>query len=179
MLNIYHIEKFNYVNGNGCRYVLWLQGCNLKCKECWNKETWSFKHNILKSVNEVFNEIKKIKDKIDGVTFTGGEPMLQSQELTILAQKIKSINLSLQIFTGFELEELNRQQKELLKYTDILIAGRFDKTKENNNQKVYCFNETWVFNNSNVEIDILNDGTIKLSGYPTDNLIKEIKNANL
>ena len=179
MLNIYHIEKFNYVNGNGCRYVLWLQGCNLGCKGCWNKETWSFEENILKSVDEVFEKIKEIKDKIDGVTFTGGEPMLQAKELIKLAKKIKKINLSIQIFTGFELEELNNEQKELLKYTDVLVAGRFDETKENNNQKVYCFNEEWIFNNSDVEIDILDDGTIKLTGYPTNNLIKEIKNARI
>ncbi|WP_456480401.1 4Fe-4S single cluster domain-containing protein [Nautilia sp.] len=179
MLNIYHIEKYNYVNGNGCRYVLWLQGCNLGCIGCWNKETWSFKKNILRSVDEVFEEIKEIKDKIDGVTFTGGEPMLQAKELIKLAKKIKKINLGLQIFTGFETDELNETQKELLKYTDVLVSGRFDETKENNNQKVYCFNEEWIFNNSDVEIDISDDGTIKLTGYPKNNLIKEIKNAKI
>lgn len=174
MLNIYHIEKFNYVNGNGCRYVVWSQGCNLGCKECWNKDTWSFETNILKSVDEVFMEIKQIKDKINGVTFTGGEPMLQAKELVLLAQKIKKLNLNLHIFTGFEINELDENQKKLLKYSDVLVAGRFDKTKKNNNQKVYCFNEDWIFNNSDVQIDILDDGIIKLTGYPTNDLIKEL-----
>ena len=179
MLNIYHIEKFNYVNGNGCRYVLWLQGCNLGCKGCWNKETWSFEKNILKSVNDIFRDIERIKDKIDGVTFTGGEPMLQTKELILLAKKIKKLNLSLQIFTGFEIDELDKTQKELLKYTDILVAGRFDESKENNNQKVYLLNyEQWIFNNSDIEIDILDD-EIKLTGYPSDEFIKGVSNAGI
>jgi len=179
MLNIYHIEKYNYVNGNGCRYVIWLQGCDLACEGCWNKDTWSFKKNILKNVNEVFNEIIEIKDEIDGVTFTGGEPMLQAKELVLLAKQIKNLGLSLQIFTGFEFYELKNFQKELLEYTDILITGRFDKSKKNNNQKVYFLNdEKWIFNNSDVEIDILED-EIKITGYPDNDFIKGIENARI
>ena len=142
MLNIYHIETSNHVNGHGNRFVLWLQGCDLGCQGCWNKETWSFEKNILKSVEEVFSEIRKSKN-LDGVTFSGGEPFLQAGELSKLAKKIKTYtNLSLQIFTGFELDELRDQnQKELLEYTDVLVAGRFDSTKKNNNQKVYILNK--------------------------------------
>lgn len=179
MLNIYHIEKSNYVNGHGNRFVLWLQGCDLGCQGCWNKETWSFEKNILKSIEEVFNEIQKSKN-LDGVTFSGGEPFLQAGELSKLAKKIKNYtNLSLQIFTGFELHELRDQnQKELLKYTDILVAGRFDSTKKNNNQKVYILNSNvpiWDFNNSDVEIEIDDNNHIKITGYPTSYLINELK----
>jgi len=179
MLNIYHIEKSNYVNGHGNRFVLWLQGCDLGCQGCWNKETWSFEKNILKSIEEVFNEIQKSKN-LDGVTFSGGEPFLQAGELSKLAKKIKTYtNLSLQIFTGFELHALRDQnQKELLEYTDILVAGRFDSTKKNNNQKVYILNSNvliWDFNNSDVEIEIDDNNHIKITGYPTSYLINELK----
>ena len=179
MLNIYHIETSNHVNGHGNRFVLWLQGCDLGCQGCWNKETWSFEKNILKSVEEVFSEIRKSKN-LDGVTFSGGEPFLQAGELSKLAKKIKTYtNLSLQIFTGFELDELRDQnQRELLEYTDILVAGRFDSTKRNNNQKVYILNShvpIWDFNNSDVEIEIDDDNHIKITGYPTSQLINELK----
>lgn len=182
MLNIYNIEKSNYVNGNGCRYVLWLQGCNLGCKKCWNKQTWSFKDNILKDINEVFDEINSLNN-IDGITFSGGEPFLQSDELSKLARLIKdNTNLDIQIFTGFKKSELIKEsQKELLKYTDILISGRFDDSKDNNNQVLYVLNEDaniWKFNNSDVQIDIDEDSNIKLTGYPTNNLINEIKGNN-
>lgn len=180
MLNIYNIEKSNYVNGNGCRYVIWLQGCNLSCPSCWNKQTWNFKEKLIKSVDEVFFEILDLKDKIEGVTFSGGEPFLQAKELSILAKKIKKeTNLSIQIFTGFEKNELIKEDHlNLLKYTDILISGRFDENIKNNNQTLYLLNnltDIWEFNNTDVEIDIDDDLNIKITGYPTNELIKEIK----
>jgi len=66
----------------------------------------------------------------------------------------------------------------LLKYTDILVAGRFDNTKKNNNQKVYILNNNvpiWDFNNSDVEIEIDDNNHIKITGYPTSHLINELK----
>jgi len=183
MLNIYNIETTNYVNGNGCRYVLWVQGCDLSCKGCWNQPTWSFKDNILKSVDEVFEKIDSLKSKIDGVTFTGGEPFLQADELSKLAKLIKEkTSLDIQVFSGYEKNELfEDEQKNLLKYIDILVAGRYDNTKYNNNQKVHILNndvDIWKFNNENVQIEIDENLDIKITGYPIDGLINEIKGDN-
>lgn len=183
MLNIHNIETSNYVNGNGCRYVLWLQGCDLACTGCWNNETWSFDKKILKTVEEVFKEIISLEESIDGVTFSGGEPFLQSEELSKLAKRIKeNTNLDIQIFSGFNIEELqNTSQKALLACTDILVSGRYDNNKPNNNQSVYILNkeiDPWQFNNSDVQIDIDEDGNIKMTGYPTNKLINEIKREN-
>jgi anaerobic ribonucleoside-triphosphate reductase activating protein len=179
MLNIHHVETSNLVNGDGIRYVLWFQGCNLGCEGCWNKDTWSFKENILKSVDDVFNEIISLKD-LKGVTFTGGEPFLQAEELSQLAEKIKlETDLTIQIFTGFELEELSsKEQKRVLEFTDILVSGRFDATKENNNQKTTILNpnvDIWKFNNSDIQIDISENGDFQITGYPTDNFIEKLK----
>lgn len=183
MLNIYNIETSNYVNGNGCRYVLWLQGCDLGCIGCWNTETWSFEKKILKTVYEVFEEILNLKDTIDGITFTGGEPFLQSDELSKLAQLLKeNTNLNIQIFSGFDISELqSNSQKALLDYTDILVSGRYDKNKPNNNQCIYVLNkdiDPWQFNNSDVQMDIDENGNIKMTGYPTNKLINTIKREN-
>jgi len=180
VLNINNIETQNYVNGNGCRYVLWVQGCDLNCTGCWNQHTWSFEDKVLKSADDIFKQIESLKDIIDGVTFTGGEPFLQSFELSKLAKLIKeNTTLDIQIFSGFTKNELIKdEQKELLKYTDILVAGRYDTTKENNNQIVYILNDDidiWKFNNSDVEIDIDEESNIKITGYPTNSLINEIK----
>ena len=168
------------MNGNGCRYVLWLQGCNLGCIGCWNQQTWSFEDKIVKSSNEIFKQIKSLEDKLDGVTFSGGEPFLQSLELSKLAKLIKeNTDLDLQIFSGFDMGELIKDEHiELLKYTDILVAGYYDNTKYNNNQTIYVLNEkvdAWQFNNSDVEIEIDENSNIKITGYPTNKLINEIK----
>lgn len=183
MLNIHNIETSNYVNGDGCRYVLWLQGCNLACVGCWNTETWSFEEKTLKTVDEIFEEIVNLKDGIEGITFTGGEPFLQSEELSKLAQLVKeNTNLNIQIFSGFAIEELqSNSQKYLLNNTDILVSGRYDKNKLNNNQSLYILNENidpWQFNNSDVQIDIDENGNIKITGYPPSKLINELKREN-
>ncbi len=177
MLNVSHVEKNNYVNGNGCRYVIWVQGCNFKCEGCWNKHTWDSNIKNLRDVQEIFNDIVKL-DNIDGVTFTGGEPLLQADELLVLATLIKEkTNLSIHIFTGFELiEERTDMQNNLIKMADTVVFGRYNKTLPNNNQTVINYtSDRWNYNNSDVEIDINDDLELLFTGYPKDSLIKTIK----
>lgn len=177
LINIWKTQPKNYVNGVGCRFVVWVQGCHLACQDCWNKHTWSFDKKNLIFADDMFKKISSI-DGLQGVTFTGGEPFIQAKSLVKLAKRIKTeTNLTLHIFTGFELAELNKTyQKELLSLTDTIVAGRFDKTKNNNGQKVYRFcDEHWQFNNTDVEIGIDNTGNITLTGYPTDKLINDIR----
>ncbi|OWV19677.1 hypothetical protein B7990_00425 [Fibrobacter sp. UWB4] len=179
MINVNHIEAGSYVNGTGKRFVLWVQGCGFHCKGCGNPDTWSFDENKYYSVQELLSMI--IKDSsLDGVTFSGGEPFLQAEELSKLAAAIKEhTKLTIHIFTGFELEEIKQpKQIKLLNLVDTLVYGRFDKTKPNNNQKVWHNpqgNDSWKFNNTDVEIDIDNDGDININGFPTEELINDIK----
>lgn len=173
MLNVYNIAKSNYVNGNGNRYVIWLQGCNLGCKHCWNKQTWSFNENRIISINEIFQDIQNQKN-LDGLTFTGGEPLLQFEGVFNLAKIIKSeTNLSVQIFSGLTYKEIKYSQKsQILKYADVLVLNRFEPSKVNNGQEVVLLNkENWVFDNTSVEAEIDENGIIHLTGYPTDALI--------
>lgn len=183
MLNIHHIEPSNYVNGVGGRYVIWVQGCSLGCVDCWNKQTWSTKEKILMSVDEIFQDISKQKG-IQGVTFSGGEPFSQAEELCKLAELIKQrTDLSLHIFTGFELQELKSySQKRMAELADTIVYGRFDKSKDNNNQKVIQQldgHDRWVFNNSDIEVDISKDGSLTVTGYPSTYFISKIKEANI
>ncbi|MBA5249883.1 MAG: radical SAM protein [Gammaproteobacteria bacterium] len=177
LINIWTTQEKNYVNGYGCRFVLWVQGCHLVCDGCWNEHTWDFDKKNLVSIDDMFIKITSV-DGLDGVTFTGGEPFIQAKSLVKLAQRIKTeLNLSIQIFTGFELHELNKKyQKELLSLVDVLVAGRFDSSKPDNNQKVYQLSdEQWQFNNSDVEIEVGRGGGIILTGYPKERFIESIK----
>jgi len=183
MLNIHHIEPSNYVNGVGNRYVIWVQGCSLGCVDCWNKQTWSAKHKTLMSVDEIFQDISRQQD-VYGVTFSGGEPFSQAEDLSKLAELIKQeTNLTLHIFTGFELKELKSvSQKRLTELADTIVYGRFDKSKENNNQKVrqrLSGQDHWVFNNSDIEVDISKDGSLTITGYPSSNFVSQTKDVNL
>lgn len=178
MININHIETGNYVNGYGKRFVLWVQGCSLSCSECWNKDTWDFSPNMLYSVQDIFEQISS-QPGLDGVTFSGGEPFHQAEDLAELATLIRQkLKISVHVFTGFELEELNASaQKNLLDCVDLLVYGRFNSKKANNNQKLWVrpgLDWSWTFNNSDIEVDILESGDVQVTGYPNDLILKTL-----
>ena len=116
------------VNGPGRRFVIWFQGCPLRCRGCFNPEFQEECGGVLLETDTLIETIFSIKDKIEGVTFTGGEPMAQAEELVNLASAVKSIGLTLVCFTGYEIEEILEGKiggKELLEFIDILIDGRY------------------------------------------------------
>ena len=176
-INIWQTQSHNYVNGHGCRFVIWVQGCHLACPECWSKHTWSFYKQRWLEVDKVFDEIVDTKN-IEGVTFSGGEPFVQAKSLYYLAKRIKDeLGLNLQIFTGYELTELtNKYQTLLLELADVIVSGRFDNSKFNNNQKVHNLqNIKWNFNNTDVEVEVDNKGNVVITGYPTNQLVNDIR----
>ena len=132
-LNIAGIVNDSITDGPGLRYTLFLQGCPHHCDGCHNPQTWNTGINRLININEVLEQIKS-NPLLQGVTFSGGEPMLQAQNLIPLAQEIKKLNLNIAIYTGYTFEQLlkinNCYQIELLKIADILIDGKFEKDKK-------------------------------------------------
>lgn len=172
-LNISALHDKNYVNGPGCRFVVWVQGCHLGCPECWNKHTWSFAPKNMMTAESLFARIART-DGLNGVTFTGGEPFLQPRALAWLARRIKEeLRLTVQIFTGFALSELKgRYQLALLSLADIVVAGRYNPAMPNNGQRVHELSgEMWEFNNTDAEVEIAPDGGIMLTGYPPDEFV--------
>lgn len=77
--NIHSIETFGTVDGPGIRYVIFFQGCPLRCQYCHNPDTWQLKPAKMKSVDEILKDYASyaayLKD--GGITCTGGEPLLQ------------------------------------------------------------------------------------------------------
>lgn len=93
--NIHSIETFGTVDGPGIRFVIFMQGCALRCKYCHNRDTWDTQTNTLMTVDELSQKILNYKDYIEfsngGVTVTGGEPLLQVKFLLQLFKKLKSL----------------------------------------------------------------------------------------
>ena len=77
---IHSFESFGTVDGPGIRYVVFMQGCPLKCKYCHNRDTWDFSGGMEYSVDEIVSKIVRCKSYIEasngGVTISGGEPLL-------------------------------------------------------------------------------------------------------
>ena len=89
---VHSFESFGTVDGPGIRFVLFLQGCHLKCKYCHNRDTWSIHSGEYKTLDEIFDKIMRCKNYIyprGGVTISGGEPLLQPQFIIELFKKLK------------------------------------------------------------------------------------------
>ena len=78
---IHSIESFGSVDGPGIRYVLFLQGCPLKCLYCHNPDTWAFDDGKIVTAGEIVDDIATYRNFIEkgGVTISGGEPLLQQE----------------------------------------------------------------------------------------------------
>lgn len=121
---VHSIETFGTVDGPGIRFVLFLQGCNLSCKYCHNKDTCSFQAGSIKSLDELLEKILKFKTYFKtsngGVTVSGGEPLLQVAFVINLFKKLKESNIHTTLDTSGNLP-LEDKIKELLKYTDLVL----------------------------------------------------------
>lgn len=121
---IHSIESFGTVDGPGIRFVIFMQGCTLKCKYCHNRDTWNVKAGKEISINELIKEILNYKTYIDnsggGVTVSGGEPLLQAEFVTELFKKLKELGIHTALDTAGSIP-LSSEIKELLKYTDLVL----------------------------------------------------------
>ena len=145
---IHSIETFGTVDGPGIRFVIFMQGCTLKCKYCHNRDTWNVKAGNPTSVQELVKEILKYKSYIDnsdgGVTVSGGEPLLQAEFVTELFKELKNLGIHTALDTSGALP-ISDQIKELLKYTDLVLLD----IKHINPEK--CVNLTGFTNKNTLE----------------------------
>ena len=121
---VHSVESFGTVDGPGIRFVLFLQGCHLQCKYCHNRDTWDLNGGEYKTLDEIFEKIKRYKNYIipsgGGVTVTGGEPLLQVKFLIKLFKKLKEEKITTCIDTS-GMVSLAEDIKEVLKLTDLVL----------------------------------------------------------
>ncbi len=125
---IHSIESCGTVDGPGIRYVIFLQGCPLRCQYCHNPDTWNGTGGTAMSVEEVLEGFYSNLPfyKTGGVTVTGGEPMLQMEFLIALFKNLKAHGIHTCIDTsGIVYQDRNRkfmdQLEELLPMTDLVM----------------------------------------------------------
>jgi pyruvate formate lyase activating enzyme len=121
--NVHSFETFGTLDGPGIRFIVFMQGCPLRCIYCHNRDTWDVKGGKKYTVDEVINEVKKyinyMKFSGGGITVSGGEPTLQAEFVTELFKKCKDLGIHTALDTsGFiDLDKV----KELLEFTDLVL----------------------------------------------------------
>ncbi len=123
MGRIHSFESFGTVDGPGVRFVVFMQGCPLRCKYCHNPDTWEFVGGEEYSAEEVFAQIKKYLNYIKdgGVTVTGGEPLRQIDFVIELFKKCKTIGLHTAVDTSGIYFQDNEKYAQLLACTDLFL----------------------------------------------------------
>jgi anaerobic ribonucleoside-triphosphate reductase activating protein len=118
--------------GPGRRAALWVQGCNKRCQGCCNPAYLQLVQRELVSAESVVDWLKNVHQahELEGVTFLGGEPMLQAKGLAVVAKGAQALGLSVMVFSGYTKSELDELQlpggDQLLSYTDVLVDGPYE-----------------------------------------------------
>lgn len=134
-MNYHNITTDDMLNGDGLRTVLWVAGCNHHCEGCQNPETWNENGGILFDEDAKQELLDKLKpDHIDGITFSGGDPLFPGnrQTVTDLAKYIKQnmVNKTVWCYTGYTFEQV--KDLPIMKYIDVLVDGEFIKSLNDN-----------------------------------------------
>ena len=123
--NIHSLESCGTVDGPGIRFVVFMQGCPMRCQYCHNPDTWTTDLNQKMSVDEILDKYEGVKEFLrnGGLTITGGEPLMQIDFVTKLFKVAKEKQIHTALDTSGILFNRNNTEKidELLKYTDLVM----------------------------------------------------------
>ncbi len=177
------------VEGVGTRFAIWVQGCSIHCKGCANSHMWNFDGGTAYKVIDFIELIKSYKDKIEGITWLGGEPTEQIKAVIEISKAVQELGLSVILFTGNEFKYLenNADFQEVIKYVDILIDGRYEQDKTDysrawvgsSNQNYYFltdrYNESVITEYKNkIEVRINPDNKIIMTGMGDFSKLSEL-----
>ena len=181
-MNIAHIHPNSDIYGPGTRFVIWTQGCSIRCPGCWNTAFWDFK--TIKEYPAAALIAMAEKAQAEGITVLGGEPFDQYEELMELAKATAATELSLMLYTGYTWDQLEAAGKtEVLNWTDILVEGPYVhglrdmqlRWRGSSNQVIHFltdrYGEELLEEARQVEFIIQADGSINTYGYPDPTLL--------
>lgn len=160
------IRQYDIANGPGIRTSIFVTGCSLKCKNCFNKDYQDPNYGSLwteRNTLQIINYLKK--DEISGLTILGGEPFENAIDLIEIIKKIKEqIDKPIWIYSGYIYEILIKDpiHKKLLKEVDVLVDGPFiDSLKDLTLKFKGSANQRII----DVNASLANNSIILLNGY--------------
>ncbi|MBM4761957.1 pyruvate formate-lyase-activating protein [Bacillus sp. B15-48] len=140
--NIHSIETLGTVDGPGIRYIVFTQGCLLRCQFCHNPDTWEIGTGKQMSVSDIIDDLKSYLPFFEasggGITVSGGEPLLQIPFITELFKECKKLGIHTTIDSSGGCYSSNphfhQQLKELLSYTDLILLDLKQIDREKHKQ---------------------------------------------
>ena len=126
---IHSVETFGTVDGPGIRFIVFVQGCGLRCAYCHNPDSWKMLEGKQQEIDELVSDMLKYKEFFEtsggGITVSGGEPMLQMEFVTELFKECKKHGIHTNIDTSgdiiFNTDAKREQFTKLLEVTDMFM----------------------------------------------------------
>lgn len=185
-MQIAQIVSGTCAEGPGRRWAIWFQGCPLRCAGCCNPEMLSFSGGepyTLAALRELMYQARE-HEAVEGISMLGGEPFAHAGDALELAQAARELQLSVMIFSGFTLEELQARQcaevDRLLALTDILVDGPYvreqpDTTRRwigSTNQRIHFLSERYraddpCWHSANTLELRLDRNGLQVNGFPS------------
>lgn len=148
-MKYHNITKEDMLNGEGIRVVLWVSGCNHQCKGCQNPITWDpnsgldFDEEAEKELFEALN-----KPYIDGITFSGGDPLYPAnrKEIFRLIKKCRTIypEKTIWLYTGYTWDKIKNIPE--IQLVNVVLEGKFiEELKDNSLQWIGSSNQKIIF----------------------------------
>jgi anaerobic ribonucleoside-triphosphate reductase activating protein len=135
-LKIFRRQSPVQVLGPGQRAVIWVQGCPFACPGCIVPESWDARGGETVTLDDLSQWILSQPD-LEGITLSGGEPMLQAEALNQLIDNLRQQrDLGVMCYSGYRLETLQQQgspaQQQLLQRLDLLVDGQYRQQEHDN-----------------------------------------------
>ena len=191
VLNLAGFLVRSAANGPGIRAVVWVQGCPIRCKGCFNPAFWSFSPASMVSADDLADRILATEG-IDGVTFSGGEPFSQADTLASVGEQVREAGHTVVTYTGYTYEQLTSSTdpawNRLLGVTDLLIAGPFIGTLVCHDPYIGSSNQQLIsltgrvrtdaplkqMHGEIIEFSIAPGGMITTTGFPREPMVRQI-----
>lgn len=131
-MNYLQYYPVDVVNGEGTRCTLFVSGCTHHCKGCYNQASWRFDAGVLfdqQMEEQIIADLKDTRIKRQGLSLSGGDPLHPHNVETLLSLvkrvKHECPDKDIWLWTGYQLDELDDYQRQMLPYIDVLIDGKF------------------------------------------------------
>lgn len=137
-IRLYGSLKESITDGPGFRYAVFTQGCPHQCDGCHNPDSHDFSAGRLVDTDDLLADILA-NPLLDGLTLSGGEPFMQAEACALLASEARKSGLNVIVYSGYTWEELLENApwqpgwQDLISSTDILIDGRYEKSRRSLN----------------------------------------------